>query len=67
MPAAMEYAFGFGRQVCPGCWMAHAFVSVVVASVLSAFHIRKVVHTATSSSLLETGKLSVMLTCVEVQ
>lgn len=41
---AVDYAFGFGRRVCPGRWMAHAFVWVVVASVLSAFRIEKVVR-----------------------
>lgn len=44
VPAAVDYAFGFGRRVCPGRWMAHAFVWVVVASVLSAFRIEKVVR-----------------------
>jgi hypothetical protein len=42
--AAVDYAFGFGRRVCPGRWMAHAFVWVVVASVLSSFRIEKVVR-----------------------
>jgi hypothetical protein len=41
---AVDYAFGFGRRVCPGRWMAHAFVFVVVASVLSAFRIEKAVR-----------------------
>jgi cytochrome P450 len=41
---AVDYAFGFGRRVCPGRWMAHAFVWVVVASVLSAFRIEKAVR-----------------------
>ena len=44
VPAAVDYAFGFGRRVCPGRWMAHAFVWVVVASVLSAFKIEKAVR-----------------------
>jgi len=44
VPAAVDYAFGFGRRVCPGRWMAHAFVWVVVASVLSSFRIEKVVR-----------------------
>lgn len=42
--AAVDYAFGFGRRVCPGRWMAHAFVWVVVASVLSTFRIEKAVR-----------------------
>jgi hypothetical protein len=44
VPAAVDYAFGFGRRVCPGRWMAHSFVWIVVASVLSAFRIEKVVR-----------------------
>ena len=44
VPVAVDYAFGFGRRVCPGRWMAHAFVWVVVASVLSAFKIEKAVR-----------------------
>jgi Cytochrome P450 len=40
----VDYAFGFGRRVCPGRWMAHSFVWIVVASVLSAFRIEKVVR-----------------------
>jgi hypothetical protein len=42
--AAVDYAFGFGRRVCPGRWMAHAFVWIVVASVLSSFRIEKAVR-----------------------
>lgn len=44
VPAAVDYAFGFGRRVCPGRWMAHSFVWIVVASVLSAYQIEKVVR-----------------------
>jgi len=44
VPAAVDYAFGFGRRVCPGRWMAHSFVFIVVASVLSSFRIEKVVR-----------------------
>jgi cytochrome P450 len=44
VPAAVDYAFGFGRRVCPGRWMAHSFVWIVVASVLSSFRIEKVVR-----------------------
>lgn len=44
VPAAVDYAFGFGRRVCPGRWMAHSFVWIVVASVLSTFQIEKVVR-----------------------
>ncbi|KAI9453322.1 CyP450 monooxygenase [Lactarius psammicola] len=32
VPAAVDYAFGFGRRVCPGRWMAHSFIFIVVAS-----------------------------------
>ena len=42
--AAVDYAFGFGRRVCPGRWMAHSFVWVVVASVLSTLKIEKAVR-----------------------
>jgi hypothetical protein len=44
VPAAVDYAFGFGRRVCPGRWMAHSFVWIVVASVLSSFRIEKAVR-----------------------
>ena len=44
VPAAVDYAFGFGRRVCPGRWMAHSFVWIVVASVLSTFKIEKAVR-----------------------
>jgi Cytochrome P450 len=44
VPAAVDYAFGFGRRVCPGRWMAHSFVWIVVASVLSTFQIEKAVR-----------------------
>jgi len=44
VPAAVDYAFGFGRRVCPGRWMAHSFVWIVVASVLSSFRIEKPVR-----------------------
>ncbi len=44
VPGAVDYAFGFGRRVCPGRWMAHSFIFIVVASVLSAFRIEKAVR-----------------------
>jgi cytochrome P450 len=44
VPAAVDYAFGFGRRVCPGRWMAHSFVWIVVASVLSTLRIEKAVR-----------------------
>jgi len=44
VPAAVDYAFGFGRRMCPGRWMAHSFVWIVVASVLSSFRIEKPVR-----------------------
>ena len=44
VPAAVDYAFGFGRRVCPGRWMAHSFIFIVVASVLSTFRIEKAVR-----------------------
>jgi len=44
VPTAVDYAFGFGRRVCPGRWMAHSFIFIVVASVLSAFRIEKAVR-----------------------
>jgi cytochrome P450 len=44
VPAAVDYAFGFGRRVCPGRWMAHSFVWIVVASVLATFRIEKAVR-----------------------
>ncbi|KAI0293502.1 CyP450 monooxygenase [Multifurca ochricompacta] len=47
LPAAVDYAFGFGRRVCPGRWMAHSFIWIVVASVLSTFRIEKAVRNGT--------------------
>jgi hypothetical protein len=44
LPAAVDYAFGFGRRVCPGRFMAYSFVYIVVASVLSTFRIEKPVR-----------------------
>jgi cytochrome P450 len=44
VPAAVDYAFGFGRRVCPGRWMAHSFIWIVVASVLSTLRIEKAVR-----------------------
>ena len=44
VPAAVDYAFGFGRRVCPGRWMAPAFVFIVAASVLSTLRIEKAVR-----------------------
>ncbi|KAF8259817.1 cytochrome P450 [Lactarius quietus] len=44
IPASVDYAFGFGRRVCPGRWMAQSFVFIVVASVLSTFRIEKSVR-----------------------
>ena len=43
-PAAIEaidYAFGFGRRVCPGRWMAQSFTWITIASVLAAFTLEK--------------------------
>ena len=39
---AIDYAFGFGRRVCPGRWMAQSFTWITIASVLSAFTLEKV-------------------------
>ena len=44
LTASIDYAFGFGRRVCPGRWMAQSFVFIVVASVLSTFRIEKTVR-----------------------
>ena len=44
VPTAVDYAFGFGRRVCPGRWMAHSFIFIVVASVLATFRIEKAVR-----------------------
>jgi cytochrome P450 len=44
VPAAVDYAFGFGRRVCPGRWMAYSFIWIVTASVLSAYRIEKAVR-----------------------
>ncbi|KAH8977577.1 CyP450 monooxygenase [Lactarius hatsudake] len=44
VPAAVDYAFGFGQRVCPGRWMAHSLVFIIVASVLSTFRIERAVR-----------------------
>ncbi|KZV77325.1 cytochrome P450 [Peniophora sp. CONT] len=38
---AVDYAFGFGRRVCPGRWMAQCFTWITIASVLAAFTLEK--------------------------
>ena len=38
-----EVAFGFGRRVCPGKYMAYESVWITVASVLAVFEIGKAV------------------------
>lgn len=38
---AIDYAFGFGRRVCPGRWMAQSFTWITIASVLAAFKLEK--------------------------
>lgn len=38
---AFEHAFGFGRRLCPGRFMAMSFAWVTMANVLSAFRIDK--------------------------
>ncbi len=65
VPAAVDYAFGFGRRVCPGRWMAHSFVWIVVASVLSSFRIEKPVR---DGRIIEpTGAMSPgILACVVI-
>ncbi|KAF8630988.1 hypothetical protein AX15_002696 [Amanita polypyramis BW_CC] len=37
----IEYAFGFGRRICPGRYMADAVLWLIVATVLSTFSISK--------------------------
>ncbi|KAI0064948.1 CyP450 monooxygenase [Artomyces pyxidatus] len=39
--SAVDYAFGFGRRTCPGRWMAHSFVFIIIASTLSSFRIER--------------------------
>ncbi|KAI0050530.1 CyP450 monooxygenase [Auriscalpium vulgare] len=41
--SAVDYAFGFGRRVCPGRWMAHSFTWIIIANTLAAFSIKRVV------------------------
>ncbi|TBU30135.1 cytochrome P450 [Dichomitus squalens] len=35
-----DYAFGFGRRICPGQYFAEASLTIMIASVLSTFNIR---------------------------
>lgn len=42
-PDPLEAAFGFGRRICPGRFLAMADVWLTVASVLAAFNIKKAV------------------------
>lgn len=37
----LEFAFGFGRRVCPGKYMARELSFTVIATTLAAFDIRK--------------------------
>ena len=39
--AALDYAFGFGRRVCPGRWMAQSFTWITIVSTLAAFNVEK--------------------------
>jgi cytochrome P450 len=39
--AAVDHAFGFGRRMCPGRYMAYGFVWITMAGVLATFDIEK--------------------------
>ena len=39
--AAVDHAFGFGRRMCPGRFMAYGFVWITMAGVLAAFDVEK--------------------------
>ncbi|KAI0920700.1 hypothetical protein AcV5_010374 [Taiwanofungus camphoratus] len=43
MTDAELVAFGFGRRICPGRYLAHASIFISVASVLSVYNIVKAV------------------------
>lgn len=38
---AVEHAFGFGRRMCPGRFMAASFAWIIVANMLALFDIEK--------------------------
>ncbi|KAH9935163.1 cytochrome P450 98A3 [Epithele typhae] len=40
-PGPSEWAFGFGRRICPGLHFAEAFLFIYVASILHAFSMRR--------------------------
>lgn len=35
----MEFAFGFGRRICPGRYLADAAVWIIMAKLLAAFDV----------------------------
>lgn len=39
--AAVDHAFGFGRRMCPGRWMAMSFAWITMVSVLASFEVGK--------------------------
>ena len=41
VPSPMNVAFGFGRRICPGRYMARDAVWIAIASILATFEIRK--------------------------
>ena len=40
-PSFPDAAFGFGRRICPGRYMARDAVWIAIASILATFEIRK--------------------------
>lgn len=40
-PDPMDVAFGFGRRICPGRFMAYESMWITIASMLAVFNIEK--------------------------
>ncbi|KAF8911741.1 cytochrome P450 [Mucidula mucida] len=49
---AVESAFGFGRRICPGMYLAENSVFLTVATILATFDIRRVVDPVTRVEVL---------------
>lgn len=56
--AAVDHAFGFGRRMCPGRWMAMSFAWITMVNVLAAFDISKAVDPVTGQVIEPKGEFS---------
>lgn len=56
--AAVDHAFGFGRRMCPGRWMAMSFAWITMVSVLASFEVGKKVDKETGEVKEPKGEFS---------